>query len=115
MTYASTRGLITEALTESGYTISGTVVSDGGGGGSVTAVNGGTVACRIDSLGSQGDESPVANRISDRSTHLITLPPGSSVTTDDKFYVIGRGTYEVTAVREHTGEFSTVFEAVEFA
>lgn len=115
MTYASTRGLITEALTESGYTISGTVVSDGGGGGSVTAVNGGTVACRIDSLASQGDESAVANRISDRSTHLLTLPPGSSVTTEDQFYVIGRGTYEVTAVREHTGEFSTVFEAVEFA
>lgn len=111
----TTRGLITEALTESGYTISGTVVSDGGGGGSVTAVNGGTVACRIDSLSAQGDESAVANRISDRSTHLLTLPPGSSVTTEDQFYVIGRGTYEVTAVREHTGEFSTVFEAVEFA
>ncbi len=115
MTYASTRGLITEALTESGYTISGSVVSDGGGGGSVTAVNGGTVACRIDSLSSQGDESSVGNRISDRSTHLLTLPPGTSVTTDNQFYVIGRGTYEVTAVREHTGEFSTVFEAVEFA
>ena len=116
MTYASTRGLITEALTESGYTISGTVVSDGGGGGSVTAVNGGTVACRIDVIGAtSAGESTVANRISDRSTHILTLPPGSSVTTEDQFYVIGRGTYEVTAVREHTGEFSTVFEAVEFA
>ena len=113
MTYASTRGLITEALTESGYTISGTVVSDGGGGGSVTAINGGTVACRIDSL--SGSEGEVAARINDRSTHLLTLPPGSTVTTEDQFYVIGRGTYEVTAVREHTGEFSTVFEAVEFA
>ena len=77
------------------------------------AYSGDTIACRIDSM--SGSEGEVANRISDRSTHLLTLPPGSSVTTEDQFYVIGRGTYEVTAVREHTGEFSTVFEAVEFA
>lgn len=111
----STRGLITEGLTERGYTVGGTVVDDGGGGGTVTGVNGGTVACRVDAIPSQGDEEAVAGRISDRSTHVITLPPGSAVTTEDRFYVNGRGTYEVTAVREHTGEFSTVFEAVERA
>lgn len=108
-----TRGLITEALTETGYALSGTVVDDGGGGGTATVVAGGTVACRIDSLA--GSEGQVASRISDRSTHLITLPPGTDVDTDDKFYVNGRGTYEVTAVREHSGEFTTVFEAVERA
>lgn len=112
----STRGLITEALTEQGWPIGGTVVDDLGGGSSGTAVAGGTVSCRIDVLASQGNsESVVANRVSDRSTHLITLPPGTAVTTENGFYVDGRGTYEVTAVREHTGEFATVFEAVERA
>lgn len=109
----TTRGLVTEALTERGYTIASSFTSDGGGGGSVTMISGGTVGCRIDSLA--GGEDAVADRISDRSTHLITLSPDESVTTEDEFCVIGRGTYEVTAVREHTGEFSTVFEAVERA
>ena len=111
----STRGLVTEALTDSGWTLSGTVTDDGGGGGTVTTVAGGTVSCRIDSLGQGAGETSVANRISDRSTHLITLPPSTDVATDDQFYVSGRGTYEVTAVREHTGEFTTVIEAVERA
>lgn len=111
----STRGLITEALTETGWPLGGTVVDDGGGGGTVTSVAGGTVNCRIDTIVSQGDEGVIANRISDRSTHLVTLAPGQAVTTEDDFYINGRGTYEVTAVREHTGEFSTVFEVVERA
>lgn len=109
----STRGLITEGLSETGYTVGATVVDDGGGGARGTAIAGGTVSCRIDSLA--GDEGAVAGRISDRSTHLITLPPETTVTTENLFYVTGRGTYEVTAVREHTGEFSTVIEAVERA
>lgn len=110
------RGLVVEALTESGWPIDGTVVDDGGGGASGTAIPGGTVSCRIDVVGAQGaGETLIANRISDRSTHLITLPPGTAVTTENDFYVSGRGTFEVTAVREHTGEFSTVFEAVERA
>ena len=106
----STRGLITEALTESGWPVTSSFVSDGGGGGSVSLVSGGTVVCRIDALA--GEEGEVAERISDRSTHLITLPPETTVTTADDFVISGRGTFEITAVREHTGEFSTVFEAV---
>lgn len=107
----STRGLITEALTERGWPLNGTIVDDLGGGGSATMVSGGTVSCRIDTL--TGREGLVANRISDRSTHLITLAPGNAVTTDSDFQIEDRGVFEVTAVREHTGEFSTLFEAVE--
>lgn len=108
-----TRGLIREALRESGWTVDSTIVDDGGGGGTTVSVTGGTVRCRIDSLA--GGEGYVADRISDRSTHLITLPPETAVTTEMKFQIDGRGTYEVTAVREHTGELSTVVEAVERA
>ena len=109
-----TRGLITEALTEQGWPLDGTVVDDGGGGAAGTVIPGGTVSCRIDTLGG-ASEGVVGNRISDRSTHLITLPPGTGVTTEGGFEIDGRGIYEVTAVREHTGEFSTVFEAIERA
>lgn len=110
----STRGLVTEGLSKSGWTLSGTVTDDGGGGGTVSVVAGGTVACRIDAMGDTG-ESSVANRISDRSTHLITSSPDLSISTDQQFVIDGRGTYEVTAIREHTGEFTTLFEAVERA
>lgn len=105
-----TRGLITEALTETGWPVSSTFVSDGGGGGSVTLVSGGTVSCRVDALG--GAEGEVAERISDRSSHLITLPPETTVTIADDFVISGRGTFEITAVREHTGELSRALEAV---
>lgn len=105
------RGLIREALTESGWTVASTIVDDGGGGGTAVSIAGGTIACRIDPLA--GGENVVADRISDRSTHLITLPPETAVTTEMQFSIEGRGTYEVTAVREHTGELSTVVEAVE--
>lgn len=108
---SATRGLITEALRDEGWPTSGTVVDDGGGGGTVTQVAGGTVACRIDALG--GGEAEVASRISDRSSHVITLAPGLSVTTESDFVIAGRGTFEVTAVREHTGELAHMFEVVE--
>lgn len=108
----STRGLITEALTDEGWTLGATVADDGGGGAAGTAIVGdGTVACRIDALGA--GEAVVANRLSDRSTHIVTLPPGSAITTEGDFFIDGRGTFEVTAVRERTDELSTVFEVVE--
>jgi hypothetical protein len=44
---------------------------------------------------------------------VITVPAGTSVSTSNRFLITGRGTFEVTAVRERTGEFARVFEAVE--
>lgn len=108
----STRGLITEGLGERGWTLRGTIADDGGGGGTATVIAGGTVNCRIDTIGGTG-EDVVADRISDRSTHLVTLGPGNVIRAADGFAIDGRGVYEVTAVREHTGELATVFEVVE--
>lgn len=106
----STRGLVTEALTEAAQIISGTVTDDGGGGGTVTTVTGGTIACRIDTL--TGGEGEVAQRISDRSTHLVTLPLNTAVSETQDLAIAGRGTFEVTAVREHTDDFSRMVEVV---
>lgn len=111
MSYAvTTRGLITEALAETGNVISGSVTDDAGGGGSAVVTVGGTIACRIDAL--RGSEGQAGARISDRSTHLITLPAGTDIDTADDFRVNGRGTFEVTAVREYTGEQARFIEAV---
>lgn len=106
----STRGAITEALTERGYTLAGTFTDDGGGGATATYVAGGTVVCRLDTL--SGNESEIANRISDRSTHLLTLPPNTAITIQNDFVIDGRGTFEVTAIREHTDELATLAEVV---
>lgn len=110
MTRTMTRGLVTEALTESGNTITAAAVDDGGGGASFSETASATIICRLDSLG--GGEGERADRLSDRSTHLLTLPAGAAVTTADTFQITGRGTFEVTAVRENTGELARFAEVV---
>ncbi len=108
----SLRGLDFWALTESGWTLRGTVVSDGGGGGTTVFVSGGTVACRIDPLARAGDERVVGGRLDDRSTHKVTSVPTVDVDASDRFQIQGRGVYEVTAVRDRTDEPTKVFEVV---
>lgn len=107
MTVVPLRGL-GGFLTETGQVIGATIVDDGGGGGTFVPSTGGTIACRIDALG--GSEGEIAERISDRSTHLVTLEPETSVTVANDFAIDGRGTYEITAVREHTDELTRVIE-----
>lgn len=108
----SLRGLEFWALSEQGWNLRGTFVSDQGGGGTATYVSGGTVSCRIDPLARAGDERVVGGRLDDRSTHKVTVPAGTDVTTPDRFQIAGRGVYEVTAVHDRTGELTKVFEVV---
>lgn len=105
------RGLPWLALSGSGQvgTISGT--SNSGGGATGSWVYGSTIPSRIDPLG--GAEGEVADRISDRSTHLITLPPETTITTDSRFSSLDEvQTYEITAVRDRTSEWTRMAEAV---
>lgn len=104
------RGLATEALTDSGAVISGTVTDDGGGGATYSETAGSAIICRIDALG--GSEAEATDRISDRSTHLLTLPAETALTVSQTFSISGRGTFEVTAVRERTGELARFAEVV---
>lgn len=106
------RGLPFLALSGSGYMVNNSGgTSDSGGGRTSGTVHGGTVACRIDPLG--GAEGEVASRVSDRSTHLITLPPDYSIDHSDQFYSIDESeTYEITAVRDRTAEWMQFAEAV---
>ena len=107
------RGLAALALTDVGQVGSGTVTGDSGGGGTTTWVYAESVMCRIDPLG--GGEQVIAERLSDRSTHLITLPPATPLSPMQRLQVTGVGTYEITAVREQTGELMRFAEAVQIA
>jgi hypothetical protein len=110
MSVRSTRGLVTEALTETANVLTDVVTSDSGGGGRVTVSTGGTISCRLDALG--GGEGELAERISDRSSHLATLPAGTQITSANDLRINGRGTFEVTAVRENTDEMARFVEVV---
>lgn len=122
------RGLQWLALSEVGSVGVATSVSDGGGGVTQTWAYGDTfgegtlgegmfagltVPCRVDPINARVDEGLVAGRLDARSTHLITVPAGTAVSTNDRFAVSSRGIFEVTAVRDRTAEWTHSFEAVE--
>jgi head-tail adaptor len=83
-------------------------VSDGGGGGSVTWSNSGTVPCRIAPLG--GDERLIGGRISPDADSVITLPWDASVTEGSRIVASG-GTFNVEHVRDRSWELTTRLEA----
>lgn len=114
-TVTELRGLAFLTLTDFGQVARGTIVSDGGGGGTASWTYGGTIPCRVDPFGTGGgqNETLVADRMDDRSTHIVTTPAGTNVTRNDRFLIAGRGTFEVTAIRSRTAEWARLFEAVE--
>jgi len=111
MTISQLRGLAWLALSDVGQIGDGTVTDDTGGGGTTVWSYGSDIPCRIDPMA--GNEQLVASRLSDRSTHLITIPPEIPITTANRFVITGRGTFEVTAVQDRTGELMRFFEAVQ--
>lgn len=105
------RGLSWLALSDTGQVGTGTVTDDTGGGGATAWTYGSDVPCRIDPLAD--NETVAAGRISDRSTHIVTVPPGTQVSTSSRFVIANRGTYEVTGVQDQTGELARFFEVVQ--
>lgn len=96
------RGLQFLAFSESAVVQTRTVTSDGGGGGTSTWANAGTFVCRVDSMG--GATRLVASRLDERSTDVITFPTNGTVSLDDRIVIANRGTFEVTALTERTGQ-----------
>lgn len=105
------RGLAWVALNETGHIVTGTYAQTGGGEATETRGTGSGIPCRIDALA--GREGQLAGAIADRSSHLITLKAQTQVEVDDDFIVDGRGTYEITAVREYSNELTRVIEVVQ--
>lgn len=104
------RGAAWLALSDTGMIGAGSIVDDVGGGGMTVWTYAGTIPCRVDPLA--GNERLVASRISDESTHLLTVPPNTALTTASRFAIVGGGTFEVTAVRDSTDEILRSFEAI---
>src|SRR5512147_1107215 len=115
------RGVLWLGLSETGRVLIRSQVSDGGGGETDTYTPADTLPwrdstnfpCRIDVI--SGTEGQAANRVSDRSTHVVTLNTGGTIaiSLDDDLQIQNRGRYEITAIREHTGEFSRQFEVTD--
>lgn len=108
------RGLLWLALSDTGH--AGTLAStdDSGGGASQAWTFGTAIPCRIDPLGASGRDF-LAGRVDERSTHLVTVPPGTSVELSGRFSIDSRGTFEVTALRSQTGELASSFEVIQVA
>lgn len=107
------RGVQWLAFSESGVALSATVSSDSGGGGSVVWAAAGTFACRVDPLGAANNGRVTGGQIDERSTHVVMTQSGATVGASDRFAITGRGTFEVTAVRQVTAEFAHSFEVVQ--
>lgn len=115
------RGVLWLGLSDTARVLVRGTASDGGGGYTETYTPAPTLAwgsstnfaCRIDAL--TGTEGQTANRISDRSTHLVTLNTGGtiSISLSDDLQIQNRGRYEITAIREHTGEFVRELEVTD--
>lgn len=76
-----------------------TAVSDGGGGTTTSWVNQAAgVPCRVAPAGG-GETGTAGDRISDETTHIVTLPAQTEVTEADRLVIAGQ-TYESTAVRK---------------
>lgn len=106
------RGVMWLALSDVATVQAGTVVSDGGGGGTTSWAATGTVACRIDPLGDVRTRL-VGGRIDESSTHIVTVPTGASVSAGSRVVIAGRGTFEITQVRERTDALADRFEVIE--
>jgi hypothetical protein len=104
------RGAAWLALSDVGQVGSGTIIDDGGGGGTMVWAYAGTIPCRIDPL--SAGSGITGGQIDERSDHMVTVPPGTTVTSDDRFAITGRGTFEVTATRERTAQQTQVFEVL---
>lgn len=106
------RGLAWLALSDRGSVLVGTATSDSGGGATQTWVAAGTFDCRVDPINAFGNSRVTGGAIDERSTHIVTVPTGTSVSASNRFAVTGRGTFEITAVRERTGEQTHHFEVI---
>ena len=107
------RGLQMLALSDSASVQTRTSTSDSGGGATVSFVSGATIKCRIDPIGDRGEPREVGGRVDERSTHLVTVPAGTTVPSNGRIVITGKGTFEVTATRVRSAEWSKVFEVIQ--
>jgi hypothetical protein len=107
------RGLQFLAFSDQGQVMSLVSTSDSGGGASQSWSAGGTIPCRLDVVIDRSGTGMTGGRIDERSTHVVTVPTGTTVSTSNRFLIAGRGTFEVTAVCQRTAELASEFEVTQ--
>jgi hypothetical protein len=107
------RGLQFLALSDSGAVSTRTYTSDVGGGASQIWAAGAAVPCRVESIAERAQSSLEGGRVDERSNHIVTTPAGTDVQADDRFVIEGRGTFEVTALRQASAEWVCEFEVIQ--
>ena len=105
------RGLMWLALSDVGHVVTQVSADDAGGGVTQVWTAGTAIPCRVDDLA--GGEGVSAGRISDQSTHTILVQPDVVPSPIDRFAIDGKGTFEITAVRNRTRDWAQVLEAVQ--
>lgn len=96
---AEMRGIANQTLAGTAVIQGGTVVSDSGGGGTLTWANRGTVDCHISPILVRGEREDVeGGRIDQQADWIVTLPANTTISVKDRI-VIDSTFYEVEAVR----------------
>lgn len=103
-----------ELFPESGRILTFTQESTGGGGYRETFVPGEGIVARIAPVGG-GEGSDEAERVDDRSTHVVTCPAGTEISDRDRIELDGVGTFAVTLVRRRSLEIVRRVEVEEVA
>lgn len=97
------RGALGEMMPDTATIQRRTAVSDSGGGRTYTWATAATVTARISPIGGgEGTGVGIAtrgDRVSEETTHIVTLPQGTDVRESDRVVIAGV-TFEVTAVRK---------------
>jgi head-tail adaptor len=108
---ASARATALQTLDTTAVVHAQSTVSDGAGGTTESFTPGSSIKARLAPAGG-GERGSTGSRVDDRTTHIITLPAGTTVTAADRI-VLGGRTYEATAVRRRTNEITCRVEARE--
>jgi head-tail adaptor len=107
------RGLQFLALSDAATVQRRTATSDAGGGATWAWADVVTVPCRIYPVTLRGRPAFVGGALDERSTHYVTLPAQTDVTTSDRVVIAGRGTYDVTMVPTRTSELTRPVEVMQ--
>lgn len=111
---AGMRSTMVQSLAGTAIIQTSTWVSDGGGGGTTSWVNAGTVACRITPVASSGEgESVEGGRVHSDTEYVVTIPNDTLITSDSQI-LYGSQTFTVTTLRApRTWEISRRVEVKE--
>ena len=100
------------ALSDSGYVLRFAGTADAGGEVKGSWARAGSAfPCRVDPV--SGGDQVIAERLQERTTHVVTTLIQCDATSTDRFEVVTKGTYDITATPDRTGAVIRRLEVVQ--